>query len=158
MERMKNNMMIIEVWQKAGSAVEDQLLGLVKLPLHQFYMSFRHVAPPSLGQFASFARNKSKLSSFSLRDAKVGHLLLQAQYPVLGVDGYMPVVDVFTGKCRGNLRVVLAMGRWEQIVSLQRTRAEECDPATRLPRPVHLLDVPPQSDTRVSFHFGGANV
>lgn len=109
-------------------------------------------------QFASFARNKSKLSSFSLRDAKVGHLLLQAQYPVLGVDGYMPVVDVFTGKCRGNLRVVLAMGRWEQIVSLQRTRAEECDPATRLPRPVHLLDVPPQSDTRVSFHFGGANV
>lgn len=48
MERMKNNMMVIEVWQKAGSSVEDQLLGLVKLPLHQFYMSFRHVPPSSL--------------------------------------------------------------------------------------------------------------
>lgn len=40
LERMKNNMIIIEVWQKTGSS-EDRLLGLVKLPLHQFYMSFR---------------------------------------------------------------------------------------------------------------------
>lgn len=48
MERMKNNMMVIEVWQKMGSSVEDQLLGLVKLPLHQFFMSFRQVAPLSL--------------------------------------------------------------------------------------------------------------
>lgn len=41
LERMKNNMMVIEVWQKMGSSGQDQLLGLVKLPLHQFYMSFR---------------------------------------------------------------------------------------------------------------------
>ena len=41
LERMKNNMMVIEVWQKVGSQSQDQLLGLVKLPLHQFYMSFR---------------------------------------------------------------------------------------------------------------------
>lgn len=111
-----------------------------------------------MAQIVSFDRNKSNLSSLSLRGAKVAHLLLQAQYPVLGVDGYMPVVDVFSGRCRGNLRVVLAMGRWEQIVSLQRTRADECDSATCLTRPVHLLDVPPQSGTKVSFHFGDAKV
>lgn len=43
LERMKNNVMVIEVWQKTGSSGQDQLLGLVKLPLHQFYMSFRQV-------------------------------------------------------------------------------------------------------------------
>lgn len=43
LERMKNNVMVIEVWQKTGSSMQDQLHGLVKLPLHQFYMSFRQV-------------------------------------------------------------------------------------------------------------------
>lgn len=41
LERMKNNVMVIEVWQKTRISGQDQLLGLVKLPLHQFYMSFR---------------------------------------------------------------------------------------------------------------------
>lgn len=109
-------------------------------------------------QIVNFDQNKSNLSSLSLRDAKVAHLLLQAQYPVLGVDGYMPVVDVFSGRCEGNLRVVLAMGRWEQIVALQRTRAEECESATQLARPIHLLDVPPHSGAKVSFYSGGVNL
>lgn len=43
LERMKNNVMVIEVWQKTRCSGQDQLLGLVKLPLHQFYMSFRQV-------------------------------------------------------------------------------------------------------------------
>ncbi|XP_030600293.1 C2 domain-containing protein 3 isoform X2 [Archocentrus centrarchus] len=124
LERMKNNMMVIEVWQKTRSSGQDRLLGLVKLPLHQFYMSFR--------------------------DPKITHLLLQAQYPVLGVDCYMPVTDVFSGSCKGNLRVVLAMGRSEQIVSLQRTRDEEYDSLPHLVRPVHLLDHQPHSQTKVT--------
>uniref|UniRef100_A0A3Q4I3H6 C2 domain-containing protein 3-like n=1 Tax=Neolamprologus brichardi TaxID=32507 RepID=A0A3Q4I3H6_NEOBR len=123
LERMKNNMMVIEVWQKTRSSGQDRLLGLVKLPLHQFYMSFR--------------------------DSKITHLLLQAQYPVLGVDCYMPVIDVFSGSCKGNLRVVLAMGQSEQIVSLQRTRDEEYDLLPHLVRPVHLLDHHPHSQTKV---------
>uniref|UniRef100_A0A3P8NKJ6 C2 domain-containing protein n=1 Tax=Astatotilapia calliptera TaxID=8154 RepID=A0A3P8NKJ6_ASTCA len=123
LERMKNNMMVIEVWQKTRSSGQDRLLGLVKLPLHQFYMSFR--------------------------DPKITHLLLQAQYPVLGVDCYMPVIDVFSGSCKGNLRVVLAMGQSEQIVSLQRTRDEEYDSLPHLVRPVHLLDHHPHSQTKV---------
>ncbi|KAM3616832.1 uncharacterized protein V6R79_024159 [Siganus canaliculatus] len=119
LERMRNNVMVIEVWQKSGSSGQDGLLGLVKLPLHQFYMSFR--------------------------DPKIAQLLLQAQYPVLGVDCYMPVIDVFSGCCKGNLRVVLAMGRSEQILSLQRTRDEEHDSLAHLVRPVHLLDHQPHS-------------
>ncbi|XP_037324188.2 C2 domain-containing protein 3 isoform X1 [Pungitius pungitius] len=122
LERMKNNVMVIEVWQKTASSGQDRLLGIVKLPLHQFYMSFR--------------------------DPKITHLLLQAQYPVLGVDCYMPVVDVFSGSCNGHLRVVLAMGRSEQIVSLQRTRDEDYDCLPHLLRPVHLLDHQPHSKTK----------
>ncbi|TMS07832.1 C2 domain-containing protein 3 [Larimichthys crocea] len=128
LERMKNNVMVIEVWQKTGGGSgQDRLLGLVKLPLHQFYMSFR--------------------------DPKIAHLLLQAQYPVLGVDCYMPVIDVFSGSCKGNLRVVLAMGRSEQIVSLQHTRDEEYDSLSHLVRPVHLLDHQPHAQTKVIVKF-----
>lgn len=119
LERMKNNVMVIEVWQKIGNPKQDHLLGLVKLPLHQFYMSFR--------------------------DVKIAHLLLQAQYPVLGVDCYMPVIDVFSGNCKGNLRVILAMGRSEQIAALQSARGEEYHSGGLLMRPVHLLDHQPHS-------------
>ena len=41
LERMKNNVVVIEVWHRSGGSGEDRLIGLVKLPLHQFYMSFR---------------------------------------------------------------------------------------------------------------------
>ena len=87
------------------------------------------------------------------RDPKIAHLLLQAQYPVLGVDCYMPVIDVFSGSCKGNLRVVLAMGGSEQIVALQRSRDEECDYFSHLVKPVHLLDHQRYSPTKVSVVF-----
>ncbi|NXR18419.1 C2CD3 protein, partial [Cinclus mexicanus] len=114
LERLKNNVMIIEAWNKLGSPGCDKLLGLVKLPLHQFYISFK--------------------------DPKISHLLLQAQYPVVAVDGHMPVVDVFTGSTSGSLRVILAMGSAEQIVALQRLKTEEgmVPPVTQ--RPPHSLD------------------
>ncbi|XP_064000136.1 C2 domain-containing protein 3-like [Pogoniulus pusillus] len=59
------------------------------------------------------------------RDPKVAQLLLQAQYPVVAVDSYMPVVDVFTGSRSGSLKVLLAMGSAQQILALQRLKAEE---------------------------------
>lgn len=34
-------MMVIETWNKVRRPGQDKLLGLVKLPLHQFYMSFK---------------------------------------------------------------------------------------------------------------------
>ncbi|CAN8194628.1 unnamed protein product [Coccothraustes coccothraustes] len=121
LERLKNNVMIIEAWNKLGSPGSDKLLGLVKLPLHQFYLSFK--------------------------DAKVSHLLLQAQYPVVAVDGLVPVVDVFSGSTRGSLRVTLAMGSAEQILALQRLKSEEgvVPPVTL--RPPHCLEQPAAQPT-----------
>uniref|UniRef100_A0A672V837 C2 domain containing 3 centriole elongation regulator n=1 Tax=Strigops habroptila TaxID=2489341 RepID=A0A672V837_STRHB len=125
LERLKNNVMIIEVWNKMGSPGCDRLLGLVKLPLHQFYISFK--------------------------DPKISHLLLQAQYPVVAVDSYMPVVDVFSGSRSGSLRVILAMGSADQVVALQRLKTEEgmVPPITQ--RPSHSLDPPPAKPVMVLF-------
>ncbi|XP_072183115.1 C2 domain-containing protein 3 [Excalfactoria chinensis] len=117
LERLKNNIMVIEAWHKMGNAGNDRLLGLVKLPLHQFYISFK--------------------------DPKISHLLLQAQYPVVAVDSYMPVIDVFTGSKSGSLRVILAMGSADQIVALQRLKNEEGMEPPITPRPAHFLDAPP---------------
>ncbi|XP_055971959.1 C2 domain-containing protein 3 [Sorex fumeus] len=99
LERLKNNVMIIETWNKVRRPGQDKLLGLVKLPLHQFYMSFR--------------------------DPQISRMLLDAQYPVVAVDSSMPVIDVFSGQQNGSLRVFLAMGSAEQIMALQRLKNEE---------------------------------
>ncbi|XP_028855569.1 C2 domain-containing protein 3 isoform X2 [Denticeps clupeoides] len=123
LERMRNNVMVVEVWRMPGASVDDQLLGLVKLPLHQFYMSFR--------------------------EARISQQLLRARYPVVAVDGYMPVIDVFSGSSRGSLRVLLAMGLSQQVAALQRTRGEELDAVTHMPRPLHQLDSRPQSRAKV---------
>lgn len=88
------------------------------------------------------------------RDPKISHLLLQAQYPVLGVDSYMPVIDVFSGIIKGNLRVLLAMGLSVQIVSLQHMRDEELGSVSHLPRPSHLLDHQPHKEQHfISYSF-----
>uniref|UniRef100_A0A8C9DEV1 C2 domain-containing protein 3 n=1 Tax=Prolemur simus TaxID=1328070 RepID=A0A8C9DEV1_PROSS len=116
LERLKNNVMVIETWNKVRSPGHDKLLGLVKLPLHQFYMSFK--------------------------DPKISRLLLDAQYPVVAVDSYMPVIDVFSGHQNGNLRVFLAMGSSDQIMAVQRLKNEEGTLPPFSPRPAHLLDQP----------------
>ncbi|XP_054247089.1 C2 domain-containing protein 3 [Indicator indicator] len=122
LERLKNNVLVLEAWNKMGSC--DRLLGLVKLPLHQFYISFK--------------------------DPKISHLLLQAQYPVVAVDSYMPVVDVFTGSRSGSLKVILAMGSAEQIVALQRLKAEEGKVPAVPQHAAHCLDPAPLDLTMVS--------
>ncbi|CAN9510846.1 unnamed protein product [Ophioblennius macclurei] len=119
LERMKNNVMVVEAWQKSAPAAQDRLLGLAKLPLHQFYTSYR--------------------------DPRVAQLLLRAQYPVVAADGSTPVVDVVSGGCRGSLRVVLAMGSSEQILSLRRSREGPRDSPPLLDRAPHLLDQQPQA-------------
>ncbi|XP_040820227.1 C2 domain-containing protein 3 isoform X2 [Ochotona curzoniae] len=116
LERLKNNVMVIETWNKVRSPGQDKLLGLVKLPLHQFYMSFK--------------------------DPKISRLLLEAQYPVVAVDSYMPVIDVFSGHQNGSLRVFLAMGSSDQIMALQRLKNEEGTLPPFSPRPAHFLDQP----------------
>ncbi|XP_073404641.1 C2 domain-containing protein 3 [Dendrobates tinctorius] len=122
LERMKNNVMIIEVWNKVPGPGPDQLLGLAKLSLHQFYMSFS--------------------------DPKICRLLLQAQYPVVAVDSFVPILDMFSGSERGQLKVLLAMGSGDQVVALQRLKNDEGTSAAQTPRPAHFLD-PPQSSVEM---------
>ncbi|XP_054432239.1 C2 domain-containing protein 3 [Pteronotus mesoamericanus] len=128
LERLKNNVMIIETWNKVRSPGQDKLLGLVKLPLHQFYMSFR--------------------------DPKISRLLLDAQYPVVAVDSYMPVIDVFSGQQNGSLRVFLAMGSSDQIMALQRLKNEEGTLPPFSPRPAHLLDRPSKASIAMTEDQG----
>jgi len=107
--------MIIEVWDKKTSAHDDQLVGIVKLPLHQFYMSYR--------------------------DRRISNALLKSQYPVMSVDNDLPVVNPLTGVQQGRIRILLAMGSVEQVIGLQRTRLG-LEPAVGgvAQRPTHHLE------------------
>lgn len=96
----------------------------------------------------SFRLNIKQIQCHGLcRDSRISRLLLQAQFPVVAVDTYLPVVDIFTGGTRGKLRVFLAMGTSQQITTLQHTREEE---ATGPSRRVHMLDHRPPADAAVS--------
>ncbi|XP_077197308.1 C2 domain-containing protein 3 isoform X2 [Paroedura picta] len=128
LERLKNNVMVIEAWNKRPSPGGDQLLGLVKLPLHQFYVSFK--------------------------DPKISTLLLQAQYPVVAVDGALPVIDVFSGNKNGTLKVLLAMGSADQIVALQRLKNEEGAMPPSMQRSAHALDPPETPLPKLSARGG----
>uniref|UniRef100_A0A8C4Q941 C2 domain containing 3 centriole elongation regulator n=1 Tax=Eptatretus burgeri TaxID=7764 RepID=A0A8C4Q941_EPTBU len=89
LNRIRNNTVVIEVWSKGLAPQRDALIGLVKLPLQQFYTSFR--------------------------DPELLELLLQARYPMVSTDGDVPIEDVFSGNCVGTLRVLLAMGSAKQV-------------------------------------------
>ena len=52
LERLRCNYVVLEVWHKQMSTVSDQLIGLVKLPLHQLFLSFRD---PTVAQALLFA-------------------------------------------------------------------------------------------------------
>ncbi|XP_076468573.1 C2 domain-containing protein 3-like isoform X2 [Babylonia areolata] len=116
LERMRNNCMVIEVWDKKTTAENDKLIGICKLSLHQFYMSFR--------------------------DAKISAALLRSEYPVVAIDNYMPVVDPFTGMHFGQLSVLLAMGSAQQVACLQRLKSdrESGTVTTKAQRPSHFLE------------------
>ncbi|XP_059149560.1 C2 domain-containing protein 3-like [Physella acuta] len=94
LERLRDNYMIVEVWDKKVASENDKLIGIVKLSLHQFYMSFR--------------------------ERKIANALLKSEYPVMALDNYMPIVDPFSGLHFGQLKVVLAMGSEPQVATLQR--------------------------------------
>ncbi|KAK3100781.1 hypothetical protein FSP39_025242 [Pinctada imbricata] len=133
LERMRNNFMIVEVWEKKTTAENDKLIGIVKLSLHQFYMSFR--------------------------DRKITSALLRSQYPVISVDNYLPVVDPLSGTQYGQIKVLLAMGSAEQVSCLQRLKLEDVGIVPE--RPNHHLEkgISGQDSTNTSMiHGAGTTV
>ncbi|CAF0752136.1 unnamed protein product [Didymodactylos carnosus] len=93
LEKMYQNFLIIEVWDKKMSSPADKLIGIVKVSLQQFYTSFK--------------------------DKRISHVLLRSQYPILGVDSWLPIIDPFTGILSGELKILLAVGSTEQVTTLQ---------------------------------------
>ena len=96
---MHRNFIIIELWDKKMSGPTDQLIGIIKIPLEQFYASFK--------------------------DKQISRVLLNAQYPVISVDSWLPIIDPFgnTKNSLGEIQVLLAMGTSDQITAVQAAHA-----------------------------------
>lgn len=85
-----------------------QLLGLVKLSLHQFYLAFSDDSSSSLCLGAEVISQLATLQNSFL-------LCTFIQLPVVAVDSYCPVVSPFTGNEQGSLAVLLALGSVQQV-------------------------------------------
>ncbi|XP_029032080.2 uncharacterized protein LOC114870947 isoform X1 [Osmia bicornis bicornis] len=94
LDRIKDNYIIIEVYYRNNNV--DNLLGLAKLSLHQFYIAYR--------------------------DPRVLSHLLLSKYPVVGVDGWVPIVDPVTSQSYGQLLALVALGTAEQIALLEMSK------------------------------------
>jgi len=62
------------------------------------------------------------------------------QYPVIAVENYLPVVDVFSGSQYGQINVLLAMGSAEQVAHLVRMKTEGIPASSGPERPQHFLE------------------
>ena len=95
LQRMKNNYVIIEVWNKLTTAGNDELIGLVKIPTSQFHLSFAN----------------QRLMS----------VLREAHYPVVAGDGTFPIVHPsdLNKSVRGKVAVTLAVGSSDQVAALK---------------------------------------
>ena len=109
-DRLKENYIIIEVWNKTGNS--EELVGLTKLPTSQFYLSL----------------SSDKLLGF-----------MEESSPIVAVDGYMPVMNVLSNERCGILQCVLAVGSHSQLTDMMsqkniptvlapKTPAEKPDP------------------------------
>ncbi|XP_031563486.1 C2 domain-containing protein 3-like [Actinia tenebrosa] len=107
LQRTCNNFMVIEVWNKVIPQGE-KLVGISKIPLHQFYLSFR--------------------------DPKITKTLIKSKFPVVCIDGLVPVINPFTTHSHGELKVLLAMGTEEQITSLLEIKG-----CVQVPSGMHII-------------------
>lgn len=100
--KMKKNLMIIEVWNKSISTRKDKLIGMSKVSLNQYFLSYHQ---------SSYAEK-----------------LLESQYPVISLDDWIPITDVISGKSRGHLKVVHALGTSDQIMRLLAMKGDQSFP------------------------------
>lgn len=88
LERTKNQHMLVELWQKTPDAAE-KLVGVTRLPLHQFYIAFR--------------------------DAQLADHLSRAKLPVISIDGWSGIGSPLASEPCGQVQAVLAIGTENQI-------------------------------------------
>uniref|UniRef100_A0A6P4E526 Uncharacterized protein LOC108038141 isoform X1 n=3 Tax=Drosophila rhopaloa TaxID=1041015 RepID=A0A6P4E526_DRORH len=77
------------------------LSGLVRLPLHQFFIAYR--------------------------DASITNHLCKGKLPVISIDGWAPIVSSETQSPLGELKVLLAIGSESQIAQLKQQRGFDQD-------------------------------
>jgi len=73
-------------------------------------------------------------------NTKLHAINLCLQYPVIAVENYLPVVDVFSGSQYGQINVLLAMGSAEQVAHLVRMKTEGIPASSGPQRPQHFLE------------------
>lgn len=95
LERTKNQHMLVELWQKTPGATE-KLVGVTRLPLHQFYIAFR--------------------------DAQLAEHLSRAKLPVISIDGWSGITSPLAADPCGQVQAVLAIGTENQIEYLKLSR------------------------------------
>lgn len=128
---MHNNFIVIELWDKKISGPADQIIGITKIPLEQFYISFK--------------------------DKQISRVLLRAQYPVISTDAWLPIIDPFTttNRSHGEIQVLLAMGTSDQITAVQLSHAggEVTPSSTNRPPPPPASYTDQSSSSLVEHYF-----
>ncbi|XP_076236478.1 uncharacterized protein LOC143180554 isoform X9 [Calliopsis andreniformis] len=114
LDRIKDNYVVIEVHYENNDV--DNLLGLTRLPVHRLYMAYRD-------QRALPRLLLSKVQNFQpIRNRESIRIIFfyafQFQYPVVSVDGWVPIIDPITGRSCGELLALVALGTAEQIDAL----------------------------------------
>ncbi|EDV24849.1 uncharacterized protein TRIADDRAFT_56176 [Trichoplax adhaerens] len=104
-ETFQDNFLFVEVWEKERGRQEDNLLGIVKIPLDCIRQS--------------------------IIDPKTTNILLKSKHPIIVCNEDSMVVSPFTGKQCGCIMVLVAFGTAAQIESLQVGRHQNQHPSRR---------------------------
>ena len=126
---MHQNFVIIELWDKKIAGPFDQIIGIVKIPLEQFYASFK--------------------------DKEISRVLLRGKYPVVSIDSWLPIIDPFTNtnKSLGEVEVLLAMGTSDQITALQSAHTGEDLISLSTNKTMSTISNDNQSLSLIEHHF-----
>ncbi|XP_066246951.1 uncharacterized protein [Euwallacea similis] len=97
--KLRENFMIVEFWEKLKST--EEILGLTRLPLHQFYLGYRN--------------------GVILKHLKRNIL------PIIGTDWWEPIYSIDSNELIGQVQVLTALGTENQIRNLQQERGFKDD-------------------------------
>jgi hypothetical protein len=95
LQQLQKGFAVAEVWDRCASPDgRDELVGLVKIPLHAFYLAYCN--------------------------PEVAAALLGNAAPVVACNGFRPIINLYTGNTSGMLHVVLGMGARIQVAHFPR--------------------------------------
>lgn len=95
LKRVQNSHLELKLWEKTGATTE-KLIGVAKVPLHQFYIAF-----------------KDKIMIEHLSTNKL---------PIISIDGFTNFVSPLSSEFCSQVRILLAIGNERQVDYLKATR------------------------------------